>query len=177
VPHSCVPHTHAKIVTRKKVHFPLVLSSAPRLDPHTDCSFLSCSCSRCNSFKHSKSLWLVYSQTSASCQQRTGCKCDQCRKFYSLSGDKWNEVSASHSFSRVHLTEHIGATPVVHNVTHTVQPTPTLHKSTAIHLISSIATFLDTPFGMAVQSPPHNESVVYLRKGEWTADPKPTVML
>ena len=26
VPKSCVPHTHAKIVTRKKVHFPLVLS-------------------------------------------------------------------------------------------------------------------------------------------------------
>jgi len=38
-PHLCVPHTHAKIVTRKKVHFPFVLSSAPRLDPHTDCSF------------------------------------------------------------------------------------------------------------------------------------------
>jgi len=75
-------------------------------------------------------------------------------------------VSASHSFSRLHLTEHIGATPVVHNVTHTVQPTPTLHKSTAMHLISSNATFLDTPLGMAVRSPPHNGSVVYLRKGE-----------
>jgi len=59
VPHSCVPHTHDKIVTRKKVHFPLVLSSAPCLDPHTDCSFLSCSCSKCNSFKNSKGLWLV----------------------------------------------------------------------------------------------------------------------
>ena len=76
--------------------------------------------------------------------------------------DEWNEVSASYSFSRLHLTEHIGATPVVHNVTHTVQPTQTLHKSTAIHLISSIASFLDTPFGMAVRSPPHNDSI----KGE-----------
>jgi len=112
VPHSCVPHTHAKIVTRKKVHFPRVLSSAPRLDPHIDCSFLSCSCSKCNSFKNSKGLWLVYSQTTASCQQRAGCKCDQCRKFYILSGVKWNEVSASHSFSHVHLTEHFGAAPV-----------------------------------------------------------------
>jgi len=50
VPHSCVPHTHAQIVTRKKAHFLLVLSPAPRLDPHTDCSFLSCSCSKCNAF-------------------------------------------------------------------------------------------------------------------------------
>ena len=39
---ACVPHTHAQIVTRKKAHFLLVLSPAPRLDPHTDCSFLSC---------------------------------------------------------------------------------------------------------------------------------------
>jgi len=69
-------------------------------------------------------------------------------------------VSASHYFLRVDLTEHIGATPVVHNVRHTVQPNPTLHKSTAIHLISSSATFLDTPFGMAVRSPPYDNSVV-----------------
>jgi len=89
--HSCFLHTHATIVTREKVHFPLVLSSAPRLDPHTDCSFLSCSCSKCNSFKNSKGLWLVYSQTTASCQQRAGCKCDQCRKFYTLSCDKWHK--------------------------------------------------------------------------------------
>jgi len=27
-------------------------------------------------------------------------------------------------------------------------------------------TFLDSPFGMAVQSAPHNDSVVYLLKGE-----------
>jgi len=142
VPHSCVPRTHAKIVTRKKVHFPLVLSSAPRLDPHTDCSFLSCSRSKCNSFKNSNGLWLFHSQMTVSCQQRAGCKCDQCRKFYTLSGNKWNEVYASHSFSLVHLTTHIGATPVVNNVPHTVQPTKTLHKSTAIHLIPSSATFL-----------------------------------
>jgi len=109
VPHSCVPQTHARIVTHKKVHFPLVLSSAPRLEPQTDCSFLSCSYSKCDSFKNSKGLWLVYSQTTASCQQRAGCKCDQCRKFYTSPGDEWNEVSACHSFSRVHLTEHISA--------------------------------------------------------------------
>jgi len=124
VPHSC--HTHAKNVVRKKLHFPLVVSSAACLDPHTDCSFLSSLCSKCNSFKNSKGSWLVYSQTTVFCQQRAGCKCDQCHKFYTLSGDKWNEVSASHSFSRVHLTEHIGAIPVVHNVTHTVPPTPSI---------------------------------------------------
>ena len=135
---------------------------------------LSCACSKCNFFKHAKGLWLIYSQTTASFQQRAGCKCDQCRKFYTLPGDKWNEVSASDSFSRVHLTELISATPVVHNVTHTVQPTPTLHKSTAIHLISSSATFLDTPFGMAMQSPPHNDSVVYLHKGECHIAQHPT---
>ena len=27
-------------------------------------------------------------------------------------------------------------------------------------------SFLDTPFGIAVRSPAHNDSVVYLRKGE-----------
>jgi hypothetical protein len=32
---------------------------------------------------------------------------------------------------------------VIQNVTHIVQPTPTLHKSTAMHLISSSAIFLD----------------------------------
>ena len=39
---SCLAQTHAQIVIRKKVHFPLVLFSAPRLDPDTDCSVLSC---------------------------------------------------------------------------------------------------------------------------------------
>ena len=69
-----------------------------------------------------------------------------------MSGDKWDELSASHSISREPQPS--------------VTPPPTLHESTAIHLISSSATFLDTPFRMAVRSPPHNDSVVYLRKGE-----------
>ena len=86
VPHSCLAQTHAQIVIRKKVHFPLVLFSAPHLDPDTDCSVLSCSCSKWDSFKNSKGLWLVYSQTTATCRQCAGCKCDQCRKFYTLSG-------------------------------------------------------------------------------------------
>jgi len=166
VAHSCVSQTHANIVTHKKVCFPIVLSSAPRLDPHKDCFFLSWWCSTCNSFKNSKRLWLVYSQTTASRQQRTGCKCDACRKFYTLSCHEWNEMSASHSLSRSQLTKQISAAPVVHNITHTVQPTPTLYKSRDIDLISSSATFLDTPFGMAMRSLPHNDSVVYLRKGE-----------
>ena len=61
---------------------------------------------------------------------------------------------ASHSISRA-------PQPTV-----TGTPPPTLHESTAIRLISSSTTFLDTPFGMGVRSSPHNDSVVYLRKGE-----------
>jgi len=61
-------------------------------------------------------------------------------------------VSASHSISRAQQP--------------TVTPRPTVRESTAIHLISSGATFLSTPFGMAVQTPPHNDSVVYLRQGK-----------
>jgi len=111
---------------------------------------------------------IMVSLFSKDCLLSTGCKYDQCRKFYTLSGDKWNEASVSHSFSRIHLTEHISATQVVHNVMHTVQPTATLHttESTDIHLISSSAIFCDSPFGMAVRSLVRNNFVVYLRKGE-----------
>jgi len=151
-PLSCVSDTRDKIVIHKTVHFPLVLSSAPHSEQHFDCSLLSCSCSKCVSFKNSSGFCLVYADQTATCQKRAGCKCVSCRKNYALSGDKWDEVSASHSISRAQQP--------------TVTPPPTLYESTAIHLISSSATFLDTPFGIAVRSPPHNDSVVYLSKGE-----------
>jgi len=64
-----------QFVIRKKVHFPLVLSLTPRLNPHADCSFfkLSCSCSKCDSFENSEGLCVIYSQTAAFFQQRTSC--------------------------------------------------------------------------------------------------------
>jgi len=65
-PFMC-PTDTPQCVIRKKVQFSLVRSSAPRLNPHTDFSFLSCSCSKCNSFENSKGLWLVYSQRTAFC--------------------------------------------------------------------------------------------------------------
>jgi len=139
-PLSCVSDTRDENVIRKTVHFPLVLSTAPRSDQHFDCSLLSCSCSKCASFKNSKGFWLVYADQTAPCQKRAGCKCVQCRKNYTFSGDKWDEISASHSISRAPQP--------------TLTPPPTLHESTAVHLISSSATFLHTPFGMAVRSPP-----------------------
>ena len=113
---------------------------------------MSCSCSKCASFKNSKGFWLVYADQTAPFQTQAGCKCVSCQKLYTLSGDKWDEVSDSHSISRAPQPA--------------VKPPPTLHESAAIHLISSSATFLDTPFGMALRSPPHNDSVVYLHKGE-----------
>jgi len=129
-------------------------SSAPRSDQHFDCSLLSCSSSKCASFKthDSKGFWFICADQTAPCQKRAGYNCVSCRKIYTLSGDKWDEVSASHSISRAPQP--------------TVTPPLTLLESTTIHLISSSATFLDTPFGMAVRSPPHNDLVVYLRKGE-----------
>jgi len=80
-----------------------------------------------------------------------------------LSGDKWDEVSASHSLSRV--LKHTVPT-LATDINVLVQPHITLHEPTEIHLISSGVSFLDTPFGIAVRSPAHNDSVVYLRKGE-----------
>ena len=80
-----------------------------------------------------------------------------------VSGDKWDEVSASHYLSRV-LKHTVPTFATDINVS--VQPHPTLHAPTDIHLISSGVSFLDTPFGIAVRSPAHNDSVVYLRKGE-----------
>ena len=92
--HTCA----SDVCQHKKVHFPRVLSSAPPIDQHIDCAFLSCSCPKCAPFKNSKGLWLIYGANNPSCQKRAGCKCAQCRKFYTLSGDKWDEVSASHHF-------------------------------------------------------------------------------
>ena len=86
------------------------------------------------------------------------------------SGLKWPHLIPFHVFSWLSST--ISHTPVVHNITHAVQPTPTLHEPSDIHLISSSATFLDTLFGidtlfgMAAWPPSHNGSVVYLRKGK-----------
>jgi len=67
---------------------------------------------------------------------------------------------------RKHISHLRCDTPVVHTVTYTAQPIPTLDKSTEIHLISSSATFLDTACGMAVRSLSQNDSVVYLSKDE-----------
>jgi len=55
---------------------------------------------------------------------------------------KWNQVSAFY-FSRADLTE----------------------TETFIQVISSSATFMDTPYGMAVRSRPHNDSAALWCKG------------
>ena len=72
-------------------------------------------------------------------------------------------MSASHSLSRT--LKHTVPTFAT-NINVPVQPHPTLHEPADIHLIPSGVSFLDTPFGLAVRSPAHNDSVVYLRKGE-----------
>ena len=160
-------------VLYKQVHFPPVLSTAPRLGKHRNCSFLSCSCSKCMSFKNSNGFWLLYSLDTVLCQKRIGCKCRKCRKFYTSPGDRWNEA-ASQPIPQLSVPIlSLPTAPILVSPTVTPIAENTLHRSTDIHLISASATFLKTPFGLAVRSPPHNDSVVYLRKGDFRIEKSP----
>ena len=75
--HACTSDVRQEIAVHKRVHFPRVLSSAPPIDQHIDCAFLSCSCPKCATFKNSKGLWLLYGASNTPCQKRAGCKCAQ----------------------------------------------------------------------------------------------------
>ena len=44
--------------------------------------------------------------------------------------------------------------------------TRTLHSAVDIQLIPGGTEFLDTPYGLAVRSPAHNNSIAYLNKGD-----------
>jgi len=56
-PHVCASDVRQETVVHRRVHFPRVLSSAPPIDQHIDCVFLSYSCPQCATFKNSKGLW------------------------------------------------------------------------------------------------------------------------
>ena len=43
--------------------------------------------------------------------------------------------------------------------------TRTLHSAANIHLIPASTEFLETPYGLAIRSPAHNNSIAYLNKG------------
>ena len=48
--------------------------------------------------------------------------------------------------------------------------THTLHRSVDIQLIPGSTEFLETPYGLAVRSPAHNNSIAYFKKGDCIID-------
>ena len=52
-----------------------------------------------------------------------------------------------------------------------------LHKSTSIHLIPAGTALVNSPLGLGVRSPPHNDSVAYVRTGRCVIQPVETAHL
>ena len=115
------------------------------------------------SFKNSNGFWLLYSLDTVLCQKRIGCKCRKCHKFYTSPGDRWNEAAVEETDGIEAASQPIPqlsvpilslpTAPILVSPTVTPIAENTLHRSTDIHLISASATFLETPFGLAVRSP------------------------
>jgi len=49
-----------------------------------------------------------------------------------------------------------------------------LHQPLSIHLISAVTALVDSPLGLGVRSPPHNDSVAYVRTGRCLIEPAAT---
>ena len=52
-----------------------------------------------------------------------------------------------------------------------------LHSPLSIHLIPAGTALVDSPLGLAIRSPPHNDSVAYLRTGRCLIQPAATANL
>ena len=52
-----------------------------------------------------------------------------------------------------------------------------LHKPSSIHLIPASTALVNSPLGLDVRSPPHNDSVVYVRPGRCVIQPVATAHL
>jgi len=141
---------------------------------------LNCVCSLCAHFTDSSGAWI-----NTSCQRRPGCKCSTCRTFFDENG-KWDEVRASWSISRAPsqdwsilpvfgpwsapglVSQDCCAIPSI--ATPTLPRTDcarTLHNSSNIYLIAAGTALVATPFGPAVESPPHAKSVAYIQSGDF----------
>jgi hypothetical protein len=52
-----------------------------------------------------------------------------------------------------------------------------LHSPLSIHLIPAGAALVDSPLGLGIRSPPHNDSVAYVRTGRCLIQPAATANL
>jgi len=52
-----------------------------------------------------------------------------------------------------------------------------LHKPSSIHLIPASTALVDSPLRLGVRSPPHNDSVAYVRTGRCVIQPVATAHL
>ena len=52
-----------------------------------------------------------------------------------------------------------------------------LHNPSSIHLIPAGTALVDCPLGLGVRSPPHNDSVAYVRTGRCVIQPVETAHL
>jgi len=140
---------------------------------------LNCVCSLCARFRDVHGAWL-----NTSCQRRPGCKCSTCRTFFDENG-KWSEVRASWSISRApsqdwNILPVFGPWPApglvsqdrcaISSITTATLPCTnsarTLHNASDIYLIAAGTALVITPFGPAVESPPHAQSVAYIYSGD-----------
>ena len=49
-----------------------------------------------------------------------------------------------------------------------------LHQPSSIHLILAGTALVDSPLGLGIRSPPHNDSVAYVRTGRCLIQPRAT---
>ena len=52
-----------------------------------------------------------------------------------------------------------------------------LHQPSSIHLIPAGTALVDSPLGLGIRSPPHNDSVAYVRTGRCLIQPAATANL
>ena len=140
--------------------------------------------SLCARFRDVHGAWL-----NTSCQRRPGCKCSTCRTFFDENG-KWSEVRASWSISRApsqdwNILPVFGPWPApglvsqdrcaISSITTATLPCTnsarTLHNASDIYVIAAGTALVITPFGPAVESPPHAKSVAYIQSGDFKIVP------